>query len=174
MEEYLIITPESQQSFAKGMDLLDRSVSELRKVADSLMPVTPVETALGAMLKSLCSELSATGATKFDYQSNATTGHKLRNNMDIAIYGIVRNILTMVQAHTGAQRVLVELISEGQHLKIIIYCSSVDFDRLGTDTSNDVFWKDIIAAADQVNGTISILPSPAGGSSLLLDFDIAV
>ena len=69
MKQNLIISPENAAAFEKSMDMLDKSIAELRRVAHNMMPETLMKFGLDTALKDFCSSVDQSGAVKLTYQS---------------------------------------------------------------------------------------------------------
>src|SRR5205085_9597207 len=60
MKGNLVMTPENNQAFERGMDMLDSSIKEMRRVAHNMMPEVLVKFGLDAALKDFCNDIQQT------------------------------------------------------------------------------------------------------------------
>ena len=89
MKERLIITPENAAAFEKGMDMLDKSITELRRVAHNLMPEALTRFGLDTALKDFCNSVDQSGALHLTYQSFGLHETIIPDVVSAAVYRII-------------------------------------------------------------------------------------
>lgn len=83
-----IMTAENQAAFERGLDMLDRSIQEMRRVAHNMMPEALLRFGLDTALRDFCNDISLSGALSVSYQSFGMEGASIelcRNSSPIRL-----------------------------------------------------------------------------------------
>jgi signal transduction histidine kinase len=169
MKERLIITPENAAAFEKGMDMLDKSISELRRVAHNLMPEALTRFGLDTALKDFCNSVAQSGALDLNYQSFGLSEATLPDVVSSAVYRIVQELVNNILKHADATTALVQLIRNNDTLSIAVEDNGKGFDTSILNNNNGMGYLNLKNRVAYLRGTIDIQTSPGKGTSVYIE-----
>jgi signal transduction histidine kinase len=178
MKETLIMTPDNMLGFQRGLDMLDSSISELRRVAHSMMPEALMKFGLNAALKDFCTSINNSGVLKVIYQSHDADNLDISQTASVTIYRIVQELLNNSIKHAAATQVLVQLNKEDNKLLLTVEDDGKGFDiaslqeaKVRTDGSvgRGIGWTNIISRLDYLKGKLDIQSAPGKGTSVNIE-----
>jgi two-component system, NarL family, sensor kinase len=166
MKQNLIISPENAAAFEKSMDMLDKSIAELRRVAHNMMPETLMKFGLDTALKDFCSTVDQSGAVKLTYQSFGLEETTVPEITSAAVYRIVQELVNNILKHAGATSALVQLISKDGTLSITVEDNGRGFERKVLETGVGIGYSSLQNRVTYLKGTIELQTSPGKGTAL--------
>lgn len=133
MKSNVVLDANSALIFERSLDMLDNSISELRRVAHNMMPEVLVKFGLHEALKSYCDSIQQSGIFKVDFQS---LGNEIRlaSNTEIILYRIVQELLNNASKYAKASTVLVQLAFHENEISITVEDNGIGFDISKTKT----------------------------------------
>lgn len=164
MKSNVVLDGESALVFERSLDMLDHSISELRRVAHNMMPEVLVKFGLAEALKSYCDHLAESKIYKIDFQFIGIKD-RLEKNTEIFIYRIIQELLNNISKHAQATHVLVQLAQQENELNITV-------EDNGKGMTNDITqstgagWANIRSRVDYLKGKLDIQSSPGQGTSI--------
>jgi two-component system, NarL family, sensor kinase len=169
MKNHVILDEATQDIFNNALKLLDNSVAELHLVANNMMPETLLRLGLNNALLSFINNLKNDGGQQVDYQF---FGESLRfePNFELAVYRVIQEMINNALKHSGASRIIVQLIIEESRL-----CATINDNGKGFDTSlsnckgNGL--NNMKARVSAFNGRFDIVSSPEDGSEIVIEFE---
>ena len=172
MKGNLIMTPENHQSFERGMDMLDTSIKEMRRVAHNMMPETLVKFGLDTALKDFCNDINQSGVLKLTYQSIGMEKVTLEHTVAITIYRIVQELINNTIKHSAAKTAIVQLTNNEGHFLVTVEDDGKGFDISILKGSKGMGWSNIESRVGFLKGTIDLQSSPDKGTSVHLEIPV--
>jgi len=181
MKETLIMTPDNMLGFQRGLDMLDSSISELRRVAHSMMPEALMKFGLNAALKDFCTSINNSGVLKVIYQSHDADNLDISQTASVTIYRIVQELLNNSIKHAAATQVLVQLNKEDNKLLLTVEDDGKGFDiaslqeaKVRTDGSvgRGIGWTNIKSRLDYLKGKLDVQSEPGKGTSVNIEISL--
>jgi two-component system, NarL family, sensor kinase len=166
MKDNLIMTPENMLGFERGLHMLDSSISELRRVAHSMMPEVLMKFGLNTALKDFCTSINGSGVIKIVYQSYGIDDLKLEQATSVTIYRIVQELLNNVIKHAAATKAVVQVNKEGNKLLITVEDDGKGFDTALLNQAKGIGWTNIKYRLDYLQGKLDV-QSQAGKGTLV-------
>jgi two-component system NarL family sensor kinase len=151
--------------FERSLDMLDHSISELRRVAHNMMPEVLVKFGLSEALKSYCASLSESQLFKNDFQS-IDMENRLASNTEIFIYRIVQELLNNAAKHAKATQVLVQLARQNDEISITVEDDGVGFDTATIKNATGAGWANIQSRIEYLKGKLDVQSSAGKGTSV--------
>lgn len=99
-------TPETAP-LEKITQQLDKSVTELRRIAHNMMPATLLEQSLEAAINDLC-ESMMNNHTRITFQAIHLSDHPLPEDTQLHIYRIIQELLTNAVRHGKAKNIMLQ------------------------------------------------------------------
>ena len=181
MKETLIMTPDNMLGFQRGLDMLDSSISELRRVAHSMMPEALMKFGLNAALKDFCTSINNSGVLKVIYQSHDADNLDISQTASVTIYRIVQELLNNSIKHAAATQVLVQLNKEDNKLLLTVEDDGKGFDiaslqeaKVRTDgpVGRGIGWTNIKSRLDYLKGKLDVQSEPGKGTSVNIEISL--
>lgn len=169
MKGNLIMTPENQYAFERGLDMLDSSINEMRRVAHNLMPEALVKFGLDTALKDFCNDINQSGSLKVRYQSAGIAEVPVESNTAITIYRIVQELVNNILKHAGATTVLVQVEKNDTLITITVEDDGKGFDTATLKQAKGIGWDNIYSRVAWLKGKIDIQSGPQKGTSVLIE-----
>jgi signal transduction histidine kinase len=170
MKENAIITSENLAHFNHALDLLDTSISEMRRVAHNLMPETlmhyGLRTALNDFIKQVAPEESP--LIRFN-----TFGEDLRfdKELEITVYRVTQELVTNAVKHAQAKLIDIQLFTEKERICVQVIDNGMGFDPEKLEPSKTgKGLKNIQDRVTAFNGQFEILSQPGKGTECTMDF----
>jgi len=183
MKDNLIMTPENMQGFERGLDMLDSSINELRRVAHSMMPEALMKFGLNAALKDFCTSTNNSGVLKVIYQSHDADHLDISPTASVTIYRIVQELLNNSIKHAAATQVLVQLNKEDNKLLLTVEDDGKGFDiaslqdakvRPDGSVGRGIGWTNIKSRLDYLKGKLDIQSAPGKGTSVNIEIAVTL
>ena len=169
MKERLIITPENAAAFEKGMDMLDKSISELRRVAHNLMPESLTRFGLDTALKDFCNSVDQSGALRLTYQSFGLNETVIPDVVSAAVYRIIQELVNNILKHANATTALVQLIRNKDTLSIAVEDNGKGFDPDILENNSGMGYLSLKNRVAYLKGTIDIQTATGKGTSINIE-----
>lgn len=166
MKQNLIISPENAAAFEKSMDMLDKSIAELRRVAHNMMPETLMKFGLDTALKDFCSSVDQSGAVKLTYQSFGLENSTIPDVTSAAVYRIIQELVNNILKHADATSALVQLIRKDDTLSITVEDDGKGFDRKVLETGGGIGYTSLQNRVTYLKGSIDLQTSPGKGTAV--------
>ena len=168
MKSNLIISEENAAVFERSLDMIDSSISELRRVAHNMMPEALIKFGLDEALKDYCNSINVTNITQVKYQSFGME-ERLEANTEIIIYRIVQELLNNTLKHASATEVLVQLLREQNRLSITVEDNGKGFDTNDLQKTKGAGWANIKSRVDYLKGKMDLNSEPGKGVSVNIE-----
>ncbi len=170
MKSNVVLDAQSALVFERSLDMLDNSISELRRVAHNMMPEVLVKFGLQEALKSYCDSIEQSGIFKVEFQSLGADV-RLASNVEIILYRIVQELLNNASKYAKASMVLVQLAFHENEISITVEDNGVGFDIAKTQHSTGAGWHNIRSRVDYLKGKVDV-SSGTGGTSVHLTIPV--
>ncbi len=156
------------RNMAVVINMLDKSVNELRRIARNLMPETLLNSGLEAALKDMC-ELPLSENVKIDFQP-FNIEKTIPPEMQVTIYRIVQELLTNAVKHAGTSSVLVQC-SQNKH---VFYITVEDNGKGFTkETSgNGIGLANVKHRVDYLKGSLEVCSALGEGTTINIEFNV--
>jgi two-component system NarL family sensor kinase len=174
MKENLIMTPDNAQAFERSIDMLDSSISEMRRVAHNMMPEMLLKYGLDTALKEFCHEITRSGATKVNYQSIEVDNADINQTVSVTIYRIGQELVNNAIKHGKASEVLVQLHLHQQEklLALTVEDNGTGFDVNTLTEAKGIGWKNIQSRVDFLKGRLDVQSVPGNGTSVMIEINM--
>jgi two-component system, NarL family, sensor kinase len=172
MKQNLIISPENAAAFEKSMDMLDKSIAELRRVAHNMMPETLMKFGLDTALKDFCSGVDQSGAVKLTYQSFGLEDLAIPDVTSAAVYRIIQELVNNILKHADAKSALVQLIRKDGTLSITVEDDGKGFDRKALEIGGGIGYTSLQNRVTYLKGTVDLQTSPGKGTAVHIELPI--
>jgi len=172
MKRNLIMTPENQQAFERSMDMLDSSISEMRRVAHNMMPEALVKFGLDTALKDFCNDINQAGPLQVSYQSIGISETAFDQTVAITIYRIVQELLNNVMKHASAKTAIVQVSKANEVTTITVEDDGKGFDPRILEAGKGIGWSNIESRIRYLKGKTDIQSEAGKGTSVHIEINV--
>ncbi|MBC7587357.1 MAG: sensor histidine kinase [Chitinophagaceae bacterium] len=169
MKTNLIITPESAVAFDRSMAMLDKSISELRRVSHNMMPEALLRFGLDTALKDYCNNINQNGSVQLSYQSFEMDDDTVATNKASVVYRIVQELLNNILKHAQAKNALVQLVRKNESLSITVEDDGRGFDASILQANDGIGYLNLQNRVTYLNGTMDIQTALGKGTSVNIE-----
>lgn len=172
MKENSIITSENLAHFNHALVLLDTSISEMRRVAQNLMPETLMHYGLQTALHDFAEQVQSGGKPEIRFVCFGNP-QRYSEELEIAVYRITQELLTNALKHSKAESIEVQLFTEADRISVQVIDNGAGFDIAQVqEHSQGKGLKNIGDRVAMLNGRFDILSEPGKGTEITLEFHI--
>jgi signal transduction histidine kinase len=151
------------------MGMLDRSISELRRIAHNMMPEALVKFGLDSALRDFCSSVDQSCALHLTYQSFDIEESSISALTAGAVYRIIQELVNNILRHANATTALVQLVRKDGTLSITVEDNGKGFNTSILQTSDGTGYQNLRNRVEYLNGTIDIQTAPDKGTSINIE-----
>ena len=169
MKENIIMTPENLRAFERSMDMLDSSISELRRVAHNMMPESLIRFGLEISVRDICRDITNSGALNVSFQAFGLNELKADQQVQIIIYRIIQELLNNIMKHAAAKSAIVQLTLRNGRLNITVEDDGKGFDPNLIDISNGMGLSNLKSRVDYLGGRLEIESEPGKGTTVNIE-----
>jgi two-component system, NarL family, sensor kinase len=169
MKGNLIMTPENAQAFERSIDMLNSSISEMRRVAHNMMPETLVKFGLDTALRDFCNDINQSGALNVAYQSLGMTDVNFDQTKGVTVYRIVQELLNNTMKHASAKNALIQLSYDHGQLSITVEDDGKGFESGILKRSKGIGWSNIQNRIEFLKGRWDVNSQPGKGTSVHIE-----
>lgn len=172
MKSNVVLDADNALVFERSLDMLDHSISELRRVAHNMMPEVLVRFGLSEALKSYCENVRASEVFKIDYQA-VGGAERLPEKTEIFIFRIAQELLNNAVKHAQASHVLVQLARNKDEVSVTVEDNGVGFDQTQSRSTAGAGLTSVRSRVDYLKGKIDIQSVPGEGTSVYVTIPIS-
>lgn len=163
-----IISKENADIFDQAIKLLDISITELRRVAHSLMPETLNHYGLKTAFNDFITELSAGTAHGLSFRFSGED-FRYDSQLELTIYRIAQELVNNALKHSSAKNIDLQLITEANRVCLQVVDNGLGFDATAKSTKG----KGLLSIRERVasnNGRFDLESSPGNGTEATVEF----
>ncbi len=174
MKENLIMTPENARVFERSIDLLDGSITEMRRVAHNMMPEILMQFGLDTALREFCIAIDRSGSLEVTYQSMDMETVTLAQNISVTAYRVVQELANNALKHAEAKKLLVQVNASAEEnlLHLTVEDDGKGFEPIALEQSTGMGWKSIHNRIELIKGRLDIHSAPEKGTSVLIEIPL--
>lgn len=143
------------------LQLVDDAIANVRELSQLLRPVILDDFGLDASLRWLTDRFGERTGIRTDYAS--TFHDRLADEVETHLFRITQEALTNVARHSGATQITVELLAEGDNVRLSVEDNGRGIDDDASATHASLGMTGMRARAAQTGGTLSISRPEEGG-----------
>jgi signal transduction histidine kinase len=173
MKENAIITSENLEHFNHALDLLDASITEMRRVAHNLMPETLMHYGLRTALNDFIRQVAPEGLPLIRFN---TFGEDIRfdKELEITVYRVSQELVTNAVKHAQPKLIDIQLFTEKERICVQVTDNGMGFDPEKLDPSQTgKGLKNIQDRITAFGGQFEILSQQGKGTECTLEFLIS-
>jgi signal transduction histidine kinase len=161
----MLLQQEDVFIFERALDMLDNSITELRRVAHNMMPEALVKFGLATAIKDFCESINSMKALSIAFQVVGQP-RRFASSQEIIIYRIVQELVNNTLKHSNAEKALVQLSFELNEFSLTVEDNGRGFDKALIESSNTNGWKNIKSRVEYLKGSLDVSTTLEEGTSV--------
>lgn len=171
MEEKVILTHEGVTQFENALSMLDTSLSELKKVADNMLPENLVNDGLRIYLPEFCRTVSNERNIKFNLNFN-NEFDRLTEPMEAAVFRAIRSLIHYILKYAEATSINISIFLENKTLTVDITNNGKGFDMTSPNILGSKEMAHIKLWVEIMKGRFWIIPEHNKGNEVIIEFTL--
>ncbi len=143
---------------------IDRTIAEIRDIANGLTPAVLLEFGIVNALRNLCEELNENSNIEVSFKQDYHA--KLNSRAETYLFRIAQEALQNIVKHSGATKAFVSLVSQKDKILLSIKDNGRGFDTGNSGSGNGLF--NIKERTRILGGTLSIGSVPNEGTEIIV------
>ena len=172
IKQNLVMTPDNHLAFERGIDMLNSSIKEMRRVAHNMMPESLVKFGLDTALQDFCNDINQSGAIQTTYQSMGLENVAIDQTTSITVYRIVQELINNTLKHAGANTAIVQVFKSDSEVSITVEDDGKGFDPLILQMANGIGWSNIQSRVDFLKGKVNVQSEKGKGTSVHIELNV--
>ena len=152
------------EHFSKAIDMLDNSITELRRVAHHIMPESLVRSGLKTSLEDFA---AAVPNAEFHFFGQE---NRLETNLEITLYRSVHELVNNVLKHASATHIDIQLVQESDRISLTVSDNGKGFDT--TQTTGGIGLQNIRNRIAVYNGEMHIYSNQKSGTEINIEIPL--
>ncbi|MBL4716377.1 MAG: hypothetical protein COC01_04360 [Bacteroidetes bacterium] len=164
----IIPSKENKSSFQEMNNILEETISEVRRISNNLMPSVLVNFGLEASIRLLCENFSKNTSVNLTFQSSGLN-KRLDSKIEVNIYRIAQELLNNSIKYAEASNISLQLLKENGSIKIVVNDDGQGFSINERNKVKPEFGNGINNIKDRVNlfnGKFKIKSSKGKGTEI--------
>jgi two-component system, NarL family, sensor kinase len=166
----VILSEQNANTFNRALGQLDNAITEMRRVAHSMMPEALLKFGLKDALNDFFENISQSGKLKVHFQSY-NFDKRLSQTVEVTIYRIIQELINNTLKHAEATEVYVQLNQDDQHLTISVEDNGKGFDINKLNQTKGIGIQNIESRVAYLNGKIDIQSSEGKGTLTFIEIE---
>jgi len=152
----------SRNNLAKGLDLLQMSIDEVRAISRELSSPTLEKFGLNSAVNELVKSINQTKNLYISYEFSEDI--KFDSQTKINVYRIIQELFSNAIRHSKADSIQLKLEAKGKNIILNYSDNGIGFSE--SEAQQGVGWKSIYSRINQLKGTVRFEPSGKGTNIL--------
>ncbi len=173
---YLADDESVKEQTNKLIQILQRSISEVRNLAYDLRPPGLDQFGLVRTLYTYCEDFAQTNRLKIDFIAAGLDDLELEDDVQINLYRLIQEALYNIKKHANCKGVTIRLVASSPNLMLRIIDDGVGFDypkwRTKSHKEKRMGLQSMLERVGLLNGTIDIRSQPLKGTALFITIPI--
>jgi signal transduction histidine kinase len=169
LRENLEMSWDNTGAFERSMDILDKSIRELRRIAHNMMPEALARFGLDTALRDFCNSIDESGSISLTYQSFGIDETSISKTTASSIYRIVQELVNNIIRHAEATTALVQLVRVNGTLSITVEDNGKGFDKNILDKNSGIGYSNLKTRVAYMNGSVDIQTAVGKGTSVNIE-----
>jgi two-component system, NarL family, sensor kinase len=166
-----ILSEQSSHTFHRAIGQLDTAISELRRVAHSMMPEALLKFGLKDAVQDFCDGINSTGLLKVDFETFGLED-RLEQAKEVSLYRIVQELLNNTMKHAEATYAHVQLVQNENLLTLTVEDNGKGFDISSLEKNKGAGFSNIESRVSYLNGKMDIKSDANHGTSVEVQLNI--
>ncbi len=164
-------TGNSVDEFNHALGLLDKSISELRRVARNMLPEALLKLGLKSSIADFCEELNKVNKMEIIFQFFGDF-ERVESNLELNAFRIIQELVNNAIKHANARILVVQMIQEPERLCFVVQDDGTGFNIHNEKVQKGIGLSTVKSRIEAHNGTMERISSPGKGTEFVIEFPV--
>lgn len=155
----------------KALQQLDHAMTEMRRIAHSMMPEALVRFGLTDALDDFCASFPSGNGLHIHFQAFGID-ERLGQDTEIVLYRIVQELVNNAIRHGRASEIYIQLVRTDNAVNLTVEDNGAGFDTSASNQVKGMGLRNVMMRVDYLNGTLDIQSQQQMGTTVTIDFTI--
>jgi two-component system, NarL family, sensor kinase len=160
-----VLSEQNSYVFHKAIGQLDTAISELRRVAHSMMPEALLKFGLSDAIQDYCEGINESGKLKVNFEAWGLDGRQ-EQSVEVNLYRIVQELLNNTMKHAQATFAHVQLVQNENMITLTVEDNGKGFDVSNLHKNKGAGITNVESRVAYLNGKLDIKSDPSHGTSV--------
>lgn len=165
----LIISEQLMDGFKNSINLLDQSISELRRVAHNMMPAALIKYGLKQALQEFCSNLNHNKQSQIHFQHYGNV-NRLNHKLELTIFRSIQELVNNSLKHAQAQNIYIQLVQDENRVHFTVQDDGKGFETKLITMKTGIGLANIKHRIEVLNGNMEIYSVLQKGTEINAEF----
>ena len=158
--------PEVNSAMQKTIDLVDKTIDEVRNVSHNLIP-EELNFGIFPALEDFAEKVNVSGVPRMEIEiSSGIKSKSFKKQHELSIYRIVQEIVNNIVKHAGASTIRLSMSQHDQGTLLSIKDNGRGINMDAVHASTGIGWKNINARVHLMSGEIKIHTGKPSGTQI--------
>lgn len=167
LEPLFANNPEAAKNYNYAIELLDKSVEEVRSVSRNLTKGVLTQFGLYAAVESMRDAINSSRKIKMTV-INSGMESRLKSETEITLFRVIQELVTNVIRHAQTDEIFVQFVGSNDRLNIIVEDHGVGFDK-DNIKSEGIGLNNLKERINNIGGEFTIDSIPGEGTTIIID-----
>lgn len=167
LKDELLLSVEKSNHFNRSLEILDTTISDVKKIAQNLMPETLVRFGLKEAVRDFCNVIEKSTGIKLFYQYLGNNFPQ-QKTAEVFTYRIIQELINNAVKYAGANEIFVEILVNENIINITVEDDGKGFDKNALDLNKGLGMKNIKYRVDYFSGNLEIDTAIGTGTSVFI------
>lgn len=168
IKEGLVLSPGHSERYDKSLHLLDATISDLKKVAQNLIPEVLAKFGLNDAIVDFCRNIQNVTGIKIIFQQLGDK-RKLDSTAEIFVYRIIQELINNAVKHANAKEIFVELLVQQKNINLTVEDDGEGFKNNALHASSGAGMKNVRDRVQYFNGSMEVESRENNGTSVYIN-----
>ena len=160
-----VLSEQNSYVFHKAIGQLDTAISELRRVAHSMMPEALLKFGLSDAIQDYCEGINGSGKLKVNFEAWGLEGRQ-EQSVEVNLYRILQELLNNTMKHAQATFAHVQLVQIENMITLTVEDNGIGFDVNNLKNNKGAGIANVESRVAYLNGKLDIKSDPSHGTSV--------
>jgi two-component system, NarL family, sensor kinase len=166
-----LLPQENVIKFDRTLELLDSSISEMRRISHNMMPEALVKFGLKDALNDFINRMDRQKGIHFSFQFFGKE-ERVERSLETVTYRIAMELVNNAIKHAQAKSILVQLVQDEKRIHLTVQDDGIGFDVHAIELTNSSGMKNLKARVASFKGKLDMFSEPGKGAEISIEFSL--
>ncbi len=163
--------PKKDKTFDQTITRINNAYEDVRRISHNLMPMSLSKAGLPTAIRDLSHNISTTKKLHIDVQTIGLE-NRLDSTTEVMLFRIIQEAMKNIIRHAEAQKVVVQLINDGNIISLTIEDDGKGFDINKSENTEGLGMKSMKSRVEFLNGKMDIKSKEEEGTSIYVEVGV--
>ncbi|MBK9791741.1 MAG: sensor histidine kinase [Sphingobacteriales bacterium] len=167
----VVVSEQHATVFKRVLNQLDNAISEMRRVAHSMMPESLLRFGLAQAIEDFCYDINESKTVQLNFYHHGLE-QRLDSSIEITLYRVIQELVNNAIKHAAATEIMIHLVRNENQLTLTVEDNGVGFNINNIQKIKGVGLSNIQSRIDFLKGYVEIDSKKNVGSSFYITIPV--